>query len=632
MKIGKRFLVWSLVGIFLTVGFSGFGKGVRAGYAAAPSVAETSSQTADPQISSADDLQVPDSEGASEPSSETDPEASPETSPESQGDTLNLPDFEPKLPSETVPQDGDSDDDDLPWNEAEVESSGGGEDAPKISKQQQILIAADEYYLAGDQAAAEALYRQVKDALWQVDPADLRPAEIMDPAELSPAGAVYWREAQTGYEEGLTHRTVVPLDMLVEEYPEFIPGHVFYANYLVEQDQAEKGDAILDRALMIYPSQPELLRARTFTQMGMEHWIEAAITARQFTLLNPEHPDAEEMATLSDENLDRFRAAMNEELTGNFIGNLVTGAAGAILTGGLIGPYTALNSAMLLLQGESAVGANAAEQIKTQAPMMNDRPVNEYLDTMGQKLASLAGRDEFEYEFHVIEEEDLNAFALPGGKIFVNAGAILKANSEAEIAGLLAHEISHAVLSHGFQMVTNGNLINSVASIIPIGQVGGIAAGLAASSYSRSMERQADILGTQILSAAGYAADGLHNLMVTLQEEAGDRGGLQWFASHPAPAERVDYLKQIVEAGGFNRYAYEGVETHLAMQQRVARLMDIALDDETDEDADGEADEAIDEATDEAADEENGTPDEGLDEVPDEETDMPDEESAAPFF
>ena len=149
---------------------------------------------------------------------------------------------------------------------------------------------------------------------------------------------------------------------------------------------------------------------------------------------------------------------MNEEITGNFIGNLVTGAAGVLLTGGLVGPYTALNSAMLLLQGESAIGATTAEQVKAQAPMMSDRQVDDYLNMMGQKLASLAGRDEFDYDFYVIDDPELNAFALPGGKIFINSGAILKTNSEAELAGLLSHELSHAVLSHGFQMVTNGNL------------------------------------------------------------------------------------------------------------------------------------------------------------------------------
>ncbi|MEL6764304.1 MAG: M48 family metalloprotease [Cyanobacteria bacterium J06607_6] len=569
-------------------------------------------QSTESDKSAADDLQLPEAEP-----SEASPEDEGGDIEDAEGRTLNLPDFEPRLPGETAPEQSGSDEateseeatdpnespdeaseEDPDWTEGEVESS--EEEPPKISKQQQILITADEHYLAGDYATAEALYRQVKDNLWQVDPADLRPEPIFDPADLPPAGAVYWREAQAGYEQGLTHRTTVPLELLAEDYPEFIPGQVFYANYLVEQGRAEEADAMLDSALLVYPSQPDLLKARTHTQMALEQWIEASITARQFILLNPEHADYEEMATLSQENLDRFRAAMNEEITGNFIGNLVTGAAGALLTGGLIGPYTALNSAMLLLQGESAVGATTAEQVKVQAPMMSDRQVDEYLDTMGQELASLAGRDEFDYDFYVIDDPELNAFALPGGKIFINAGAILKTNSEAELAGLLSHELSHTVLSHGFQMATNGNLVNSIASIFPVGQVGGIAAGLAFSSYSRQMERQADVLGTQILATAGYAADGLHNLMVTLEEETGDRSGLQWFASHPAPTERVEYLRQIVEAGGYNRYAYEGVATHLAIQQRVARLMDELPDEAGDEPTETEDPDATREETDPA--------------------------------
>ncbi|MGD1940741.1 MAG: M48 family metalloprotease [Leptolyngbyaceae cyanobacterium] len=569
MTIRKRFLAWSLVGLLMAAGLNLWGWPRSAVQAAPPrQMAQAEPSTTEPQPDAADELSLPEDDAAS-------PDSDPAE------DTLNLPDFEPRLPAESLPTEADE-----TWNDAEIESLGEAAEPPKITKQQQILMAADDYYLAGDRDAAEVLYRQVKDALWQVDPDTLRPLPIYDPADLPPGGTVYWREAQAGYELGLTHRTLVPLELLVDEYPEFIPAQVFYADYLIANDRAEEADEILDRALMIYPSQPDLLQARTQTQMALEQWIEAAITAKQFVLLNPEHPDQASMETLSQENLDRFRAAMNEELTGNLIGNIVTGAAGLILTGGLIGPYTALNSAMILLQGESAVGAGAAEQIKTQAPMMTDAEVNAYLDGMGQKLASLAGRDEFDYDFYVIEDPALNAFALPGGKIFINSGAILKTDSEAELAGLVAHELAHAVLSHGFQMATNGNLISSVAGIIPLPQVGGIAASLAFSSYSREMERQADILGTQLLSAGGYAADGLHNLMITLQEESGGTGGLSWFSSHPAPAERVDYLKQIVEVGGFNRYAYEGVASHLAIQERVARLTPAAAEEtetETDE-------------------------------------------------
>jgi predicted Zn-dependent protease len=559
MNKGQRLIAWCLVGLLISTSWQWLPWAGRPGYASStPILAQTPAEETTPRSTSLEELSGPESDTSTDSDAAT-------------TETLNLPDFEPQLPAESLPDETaiDGEDD---WNDIEIESAGTDTSPPKITKRQQILMTADEHYLAGDYETAEVLYRQVKDAVWRIDPDSLRPEPITDPADLPPAGTVYWREAQAGYEQGLVHRTLVPLELLVQEYPEFIPAQVFYSQYLVENDRAAEADAILDQSLMLYPSQPELLKARTQAQMALEQWIEAAITAKQFALLNPEHPDHDEMDALSQQNLDRFRAEMNEELTGNLIGNIITGTAGLLLTGGLIGPFSALSSAMILMQGESAVGASVAEQAKDQLPMMSDRQVDDYLNRMGQELASLAGREEFTYEFYVVDEPELNAFALPGGKIFINAGAILKTQSEAELAGLVAHELAHAVLSHGFQMVTNGNLISSIAGVIPIPEVGGLAANLIFSSYSREMERQADILGTQLLSASGYAADGLHNLMLTLEEETGDRGGIQWFSSHPAPDERVDYLQQIVEVGGFNRYAYEGVAAHLAIQQRVARL------------------------------------------------------------
>ena len=109
----------------------------------------------------------------------------------------------------------------------------------------------------------------------------------------------------------------------------------------------------------------------------------------------------------------------------------------------------------------------------------------------------------------------------PGAKNFhQRPGRLKKPTLKQKLAGLIGHEISHAVLSHGFQMVTQGNLTSSLASFIPIPEVANIAAGLIVSSYSRDMERQADVLGTQISATARqYAADGLHNLMVTLKED-----------------------------------------------------------------------------------------------------------------
>jgi len=175
-----------------------------------------------------------------------------------------------------------------------------------------------------------------------------------------------------------------------------------------------------------------------------------------------------------------------------------------------------------------------------------------------------------DYEFHVIVDEDLNAFALPGGKVFVNAGAILKTNSEAELAGLLAHELSHAVLSHGFQLVTRGNLTASLTRYLPFG---GTLADVLVMGYSRDMERQADILGTRILAASGYAADGMRNLMATMEKENRPRPIANWLSTHPQTSDRVKYLETQIIRNGYNRYAFEGVERHHQIQEKVRRLV-----------------------------------------------------------
>jgi predicted Zn-dependent protease len=184
-------------------------------------------------------------------------------------------------------------------------------------------------------------------------------------------------------------------------------------------------------------------------------------------------------------------------------------------------------------------------------------------------VARVAGRKEFQYEFNVILEDKINAFALPGGKIFLNAGAIKSSNSEAELVGLLAHEVSHAVLSHGFQLVTEGNLLSNVTQFIPLG---GTIAQLFVLDYSREMERQADILGTRMLTSLGYAADGLRNLMVTLKQEAPSHP-YSWLATHPVTDERIRYLEELIQRNGYNRYTYEGVARHTEMRQIASTLL-----------------------------------------------------------
>jgi beta-barrel assembly-enhancing protease len=228
----------------------------------------------------------------------------------------------------------------------------------------------------------------------------------------------------------------------------------------------------------------------------------------------------------------------------------------------------------MLLQGEASLGDRFAKKAQKQLPMLADEEVNNYVKKIGHKIAAVAGRDEFEYEFFVIMDENLNAFALPGGKVFVNLGAIMNTDSEAELAGLLAHEVAHSVLSHGFQLVTRGNLTSNVAQYIPY--VGSTASSLIVMNYSRDMERQADVFGTRILVAADYSADGVRNLMAKLgkinAEDEENPEPPAWLSTHPNTNQRVSYIEELIVSNNLNRYAYEGVMEHQKMKHKANKL------------------------------------------------------------
>ena len=441
---------------------------------------------------------------------------------------------------------------------------------PEELTRQLKFIEADRLYLAGKIPEAEKIYREVKQPFAKTSDNQQRKPAILDPTQLSPGGKVYWRESEAGIAKKLQTKTLVPLQLLVEQYPEFIPGHIRYAEALKQYDRTKEALDVLERASSLYPDQPELIKARITALADDKKWMEASLAARQFAILNPKDAQAPEFTKLAEENLNRYKSYTQGEIRGNVIGNIITGALGYAVTGSLLGPFSALDSTIMLLQGEQAIGESVAKQAKKQLGVIIDEDILAYVNEIGQKLAKVGGRDEFKYEFFVIPEESLNAFALPGGKIFINAGAIAKANSEAELAGLMGHELSHVLLSHGFQLVSQGNLISNVTQYLPLG---GTIGQLFALSYSRDMERQADNLGTRLIVATGYAADGLRNLMVTLEKQQ-KNAPPSWLSSHPGGNERVSYLENLITRSSYNRYAYEGVERHLEIQARVKKLLE----------------------------------------------------------
>jgi predicted Zn-dependent protease len=519
----------------------------------------------------------PTPETASEepPLAEEDPE-SPHTETSDEAEDLPQEEQDPESPHTETSDEAEE--------TSEAEYTLDPEEAAKQAERRRILerlAEADRLFVAGDLAAAEAIYQEVKPPFspnGKQAAISTLPEPLTDPEQLSPASGVYWREAQAGWENQLESRIFVPLEFLVEASPEFLPGHLLLAEAYTTYEQPEKTVEVLERATTFYPNNPELLRVKIAALAATEQWLEASIAARQFALLNPDHPDAEEFATLAEDNFGKFRGYIRKMIAGNAIGNVVTGAIGVALTGNPLGALSAVETLVMLARGESAIGRSIANQAIEQLEMVEDEQIVTYVQELGERLSKLSGRDDFEYEFYVIKDKNLNAFALPGGKIFVNAGAILHSDTEAELAGLITHELAHAVLSHGFQMVTHGNLISNMARYVPFG---GTLANLLVLDYSRDMEQQADVLGTRLLTSAGYSADGLRNLMVKLKEQYGEGSSFwKFMSSHPPTKERIDYIETLIERGGYNRFAYEGVEKHQEMRQRVAELLREELSEE----------------------------------------------------
>lgn len=429
----------------------------------------------------------------------------------------------------------------------------------------QTLTKADELYLTGNTAGAEKLYRQAKPPFAkETATASSIPKAITDPEQLSGAGRVYWRNATEGMQQGLTSKIFVPLKMLLEKQPEFVPAYALYAEASKKYGDQKDVIPILERGVATFPDSVELNKALIKAQEENDQWLEASIIARQFAIVYPQHPEATEFASIADKNFNRFRSKLNEQII--FQG--VVGAVVGILTGD--GTNQAVRLAPLMLQGESAMGAQVAAAYKQQLPLIDDPSILEYVSRIGNDIANLMGRADFKYEFNVVKDNSLNAFALPGGKVFINTGAIMAANSEAELAGLLGHEIGHAVLSHGFQRITNANLLANVGQILPFGN---LISTLATLDYSRQNETQSDIIGTRVLAAAGYAADGLRNLFVTFKQQEKGQSTPAYLRTHPTSEARVRYLEEIIQRNGYNRYAFEGVQRHIEIKQKLQKIL-----------------------------------------------------------
>jgi len=230
------------------------------------------------------------------------------------------------------------------------------------------------------------------------------------------------------------------------------------------------------------------------------------------------------------------------------------------------------------------LGQEAAAEAKKQLPMLNDGRVDEYVETVGSRLVEgIPGEfrhSGFRYTFDVVNQKEINAFALPGGPMFLNRGMIESAKTEGEMAGVMAHEIAHVALRHGTAQATKGQKfqVGAIAGQILGAIVGGAAGSVIAQGsqfglgayflkYGREYERQADLLGAQILARAGYDPREMASMFRTIQEQGG-RSGPEWLSSHPDPGNRYNAIinesKALRVQGNANTGQFASVKSRLA--------------------------------------------------------------------
>jgi len=211
------------------------------------------------------------------------------------------------------------------------------------------------------------------------------------------------------------------------------------------------------------------------------------------------------------------------------------------------------------VEQEQTEGAQVAAEVFKQMPVLPDgSPVSRYIQQLGAKLVAVTPGYRWPFNFHVVASEEINAFALPGGAMFVNLGTIQAAETEAQLAGVMAHELSHVVMRHSTCNLTKQQSIGTWAAL---GQLGaaialgngalgsmasqgiGMATGLGFLRMSRDYEKQADLLGAGILYDAGFDPRGLPQFFETIQAKYGE-GQAQIFSDHPNPGNRTQYVNQ----------------------------------------------------------------------------------------
>ena len=231
------------------------------------------------------------------------------------------------------------------------------------------------------------------------------------------------------------------------------------------------------------------------------------------------------------------------------------------------------------------LGKESAAEVEKKMKVVDNPELQAYIGTVGKNLTSSADAGEFPYSFKVVVDKSINAFALPGGPMYIHTGLLAAADNESQMAGVMAHEVSHVALRHGTNQASKQQMLQLPAMLMGqatgsgglLGTLSQLGINLGANSvllkFSRSAETEADLLGTRLMHNAGYNPAELANFFRKLEAEGGNQNKLveMFMASHPNPGNRVQAVQK--EAKSLPSRTYNGETGQFrSMQALVAKV------------------------------------------------------------
>ncbi len=238
---------------------------------------------------------------------------------------------------------------------------------------------------------------------------------------------------------------------------------------------------------------------------------------------------------------------------------------------------------------ELQLGKQAAADVERTLEVVHDPAVEAWLNHIGQQLAKQPQANAYPYYFKLVNDESINAFALPGGPMYVHTGLIRSADDESQVAGVLAHEMSHVALRHGAAQMGKAQTWQTIAGLAgaaagmtgsgilteAVQMGGGLGVGSLLSRFSRGYEQDADLNGARMMASAGYNPLDLAGFFEKLEAQMGTaaspKGLEKFFADHPAPGRRRDYIEQDITF--YPKKTYNSATGEFAMVQKAVASM-----------------------------------------------------------